>query len=172
GAAAVTSKVSSNCETNSDSSMRVISLKTSMSSSLLSFAIVGVPSLIGPAHACDARDAAGGGLGPASGWVVPRADQAAAVYWVSRRDSIVRTALDAGAEKTWAAWFSLAFIAPAALDSSTSRDSRSASLLMSPAVMGRPSMTPPLMTRFGLDLAKSRSPLLAATGSLSTNAMA
>src|SRR5699024_6083698 len=59
GAAAVTSKVSSNCETNSDSSMRVISLKTSMSSSLLSFAIVGVPSLIGPAHACDARDAAG-----------------------------------------------------------------------------------------------------------------
>ncbi|AGN18188.1 50S ribosomal protein L7/L12 [Corynebacterium glutamicum ZL-6] len=40
GAAAVTSKTSSNSLTNSESSMRVISLKASMSSSLVSLAMV------------------------------------------------------------------------------------------------------------------------------------
>ena len=43
GAAAVTSKVSSNSFTNSESSMSVISLKDSMSSAVLSFAMVAVP---------------------------------------------------------------------------------------------------------------------------------
>src|SRR5699024_6672161 len=38
--AAVTSKVSSNCFTNSESSIRVISLKASRSSSVLSFAMI------------------------------------------------------------------------------------------------------------------------------------
>jgi hypothetical protein len=40
GAAAVTPKVSSNCLTNSESSIRVISLKASRSSSVLSFAMM------------------------------------------------------------------------------------------------------------------------------------
>ncbi len=40
GAAAVTSKVSSNCYTNSESSMPVISFKASRSSSVLSFAMM------------------------------------------------------------------------------------------------------------------------------------
>src|SRR6185312_1967192 len=44
GAAAVTSKVSSNCFTNSESSISVISLNASSSSSVLSFAISGVLS--------------------------------------------------------------------------------------------------------------------------------
>src|SRR5690606_33804496 len=43
GAAAVTSKVSSNCFTNSESSMRVISLNASSSSSVLSFAMMWRP---------------------------------------------------------------------------------------------------------------------------------
>ena len=41
GAAAVTSKTSSNCFTNSDSSISVISLNASSSSSVLSFAMLG-----------------------------------------------------------------------------------------------------------------------------------
>ena len=41
GAAAVTSKVSSNCFRNSDSSISVISLNASSSSVLLSFAMMG-----------------------------------------------------------------------------------------------------------------------------------
>jgi large subunit ribosomal protein L7/L12 len=46
GAAAVTSKVSSNCFTNSESSISVISLNASSSSSVLSFAMSGVLSWI------------------------------------------------------------------------------------------------------------------------------
>ncbi|AHI19107.1 50S ribosomal protein L7/L12 [Corynebacterium casei LMG S-19264] len=46
GAAAVTSKTSSNSLTNSESSMRVISLNASMSSSLVSLAMVGILSLV------------------------------------------------------------------------------------------------------------------------------
>src|SRR5262245_18432471 len=45
GAAAVTPKVSSNCFTNSESSISVISLNASSSSSVLSFAMVAVPSV-------------------------------------------------------------------------------------------------------------------------------
>src|SRR5690606_21566472 len=48
GAAAVTPKVSSNCFTNSESSMRVISLNASSSSSVLSFAMVAFPFGTGP----------------------------------------------------------------------------------------------------------------------------
>ena len=46
GAAAVTPKVSSNCFTNSLSSRRVISLKASSSSSVLSFAMVAFLSVV------------------------------------------------------------------------------------------------------------------------------
>src|SRR6478672_2797012 len=56
-------------------------------------------------------------------------------------------------------------MAPASLARRTSRDSRSASFLISSAVSGLPSSTPPLMTRRGLALAKSRRPLAASTGS-------
>jgi hypothetical protein len=45
GAAAVTPKVSSNCFTNSESSISVISLNASRSSSVLSFAMVAILSL-------------------------------------------------------------------------------------------------------------------------------
>ena len=65
-----------------------------------------------------------------------------------------------------------AFIAPASLASRTSRDSRSASLVISSAVSSWPSSTPPLMTRTGCALAKSRRPLAASTGSPLTKAIA
>ena len=65
-----------------------------------------------------------------------------------------------------------AFIAPASLASRTSRDSRSASFLISSAESGLPSSTPPLMTRTGFARAKSRRPLAASTGSPLTNAIA
>src|SRR5207344_1776125 len=51
GAAAVTPKVSSNCLTNSLSSISVISLNASSSSSVLSFAMVAFPSVLGPVRA-------------------------------------------------------------------------------------------------------------------------
>src|ERR1700754_3362065 len=54
---------------------------------------------------------------------------------------------------------------PASLDSTTSRDSRSAIWLTSSAEIARPSKTPPLITRTGLALAKARRPLAASTGS-------
>src|SRR5699024_7988105 len=85
---------------------------------------------------------------------------------------MVRTALEAGAAKTNAAWLIFAFIAPAALARSTSRDSRSASFLTSSAASAAPSMTPPLMTSAGFALAKSRSPFAASTMSPWTNATA
>src|SRR3954454_7559171 len=61
---------------------------------------------------------------------------------------------------------------PASLASSTSRDSRSASLRTSSAVSGRPSRTPPLTTSSGWTFAKSRSPLATTTGSPVTKATA
>src|SRR6516165_1853128 len=63
-------------------------------------------------------------------------------------------------------------MAPASLASSTSRGSRSASLLTSAAVRGLPSSTPPLMTSSGFALAKSSRPLAACATSPSTNAIA
>src|SRR5690606_15217480 len=53
GAAAVTPKVSSNCFTNSESSMRVISLNASSSSSVLSFAMVALPFSSGPSSGAE-----------------------------------------------------------------------------------------------------------------------
>jgi len=85
---------------------------------------------------------------------------------------MVRTACDSGAAKRNTAFCSEAFMAPASLASRTSRDSRSASFLMSSAVMEAPSSTPPLITRNGLALAKSRRPLAASTGSPLTKAIA
>src|SRR5918996_6244679 len=63
-------------------------------------------------------------------------------------------------------------MAPASLASRTSRDSRSASFLISSADSTLPSRTPPLMTRFGLSLAKSRRPFADSTGSPVTKATA
>src|SRR6476620_1368954 len=63
-------------------------------------------------------------------------------------------------------------MAPASLARRTSRDSRSASFVISSGVRALPSRTPPLITRRGFALAKSRRPLAASTGSPSTNAMA
>src|SRR4029453_7142691 len=74
--------------------------------------------------------------------------------------------------KSEAACCGPAFIAPASFARSTSRDSRSASFLISSALSGLPSSTPPLMTRNGCALAKSRRPLAASTGSPLTNAIA
>ena len=65
-----------------------------------------------------------------------------------------------------------AFMAPASLASSTSRGSRSASLVISDGVSALPSSTPPLITSSGFALAKSRRPLAASTTSPSTNAIA
>ena len=56
-------------------------------------------------------------------------------------------------------------MAPAILASRTSRDSRSASLVISDGVRDLPSRYPPLMTSWGFALAKSRRPLAASTGS-------
>lgn len=63
-------------------------------------------------------------------------------------------------------------MAPASLASRTSRDSRSASFLNSSADSALPSRTPPLMTRLGLSLAKSRRPFADSTGSPVTKATA
>src|SRR3954452_11806613 len=63
-------------------------------------------------------------------------------------------------------------MAPASLASRTSRDSRSASFLISSADSALPSRTPPLMTRLGLSLAKSRRPFADSTGSPVTKATA
>src|SRR5712691_5577305 len=63
-------------------------------------------------------------------------------------------------------------MAPASLASSTSRGSRSASLMISDGVIALPSSTPPLITSSGCALAKSRRPLAASTTSPSTNATA
>src|SRR5689334_15462645 len=63
-------------------------------------------------------------------------------------------------------------MAPASLASRTSRDSRSASFVISSGDRALPSRTPPLITRRGFALAKSRRPLAASTGSPSTKAMA
>ena len=71
-----------------------------------------------------------------------------------------------------AALLRFAFIAPASLASSTSRDSRSASLPTSAADMACPSNTPPLMTSSGLVRAKSRRPFAASTTSPWTKASA
>src|SRR4051794_24494397 len=68
GAAAVTPKVSSNCFTNSESSISVISLNASSSSSVLSFAMVAVPSGWWPATCAGSRGFSGGGQ-PWSGFV-------------------------------------------------------------------------------------------------------
>ena len=65
-----------------------------------------------------------------------------------------------------------AFMAPASMASSTSRDSRSASRSISDGLIDLPSITPPLITRAGLTLAKSRSPLAASTTSPLTKAIA
>src|SRR6185437_14803185 len=65
-----------------------------------------------------------------------------------------------------------AFMAPASLASSTSRGSRSASLVISDGLIALPSSTPPLITSSGFALAKSRRPLAASTTSPSTNAIA
>src|SRR5690349_15464211 len=65
-----------------------------------------------------------------------------------------------------------AFMAPASMASSTSRDSRSASRSISDGLIDLPSITPPLITRAGLTLAKSRRPLAASTTSPLTNAIA
>src|SRR5204862_187301 len=62
--------------------------------------------------------------------------------------------------------------APAILASSTSRDSRSASFVSSAGESDLPSSTPPLITRCGWALAKSRRPLAASTGSPLTTAIA
>src|SRR3954470_6488092 len=68
GAAAVTPKVSSNCFTNSESSISVISLNASSSSSVLSFAMVAVPSGWWPAAYAGSLGFSGGGQ-PWSGFV-------------------------------------------------------------------------------------------------------
>src|SRR5262249_38050282 len=65
-----------------------------------------------------------------------------------------------------------AFMAPASIASSTSRDSRSASPSISAGVIALPSMIPPLTSSAGFALANSRSPLAASTTSPLTNAMA
>src|SRR6185437_583563 len=65
-----------------------------------------------------------------------------------------------------------AFMAPASIARSTSRDSRSASLLISDGVIDLPSMIPPLISSAGLALAKSRRPLAASTTSPLTKAIA
>src|SRR5690606_27892708 len=97
-------------------------------------------------------------------------------YWDSARLSASawarRTALDGSAWNTAAAWLCLALKAPASFERSTSRDSRSASLVISSGVIGLPSMTPPLITSCAFSLAKSRSPLAASTTSPLTKAMA
>ena len=63
-------------------------------------------------------------------------------------------------------------MAPASLASSTSRDSRPASLVISAGVRAFPSRTPPLITRNGFALAKSRRPFAVSTTSPVTNATA
>src|SRR5262249_35471798 len=90
----------------------------------------------------------------------------------SCRAATVRAALDSGAWNTAAALLRFAFIAPASFASSTSRDSRSASLVTSAAEIVRPSKTPPLITSSGLVRAKSRRLLAASTGSPETKASA
>ena len=65
-----------------------------------------------------------------------------------------------------------ALMPPASLASRTSRDSRSASFLISSADSALPSRTPPLMTRLGFSLAKSRRPFADSTGSPVTKATA
>ncbi len=57
---------------------------------------------------------------------------------------MTRAVCESGAANRDTADCSEAFIAPASLDSSTSRDSRSASLLISSAESSLPSITPPL----------------------------
>ena len=75
GAAAVTPKVSSNCFTNSLSSRRVISLKASSSSSVLSFAMVAFPSV------------SAGRTGARPGWwcLRPRLRRSRLGPWTGRR---------------------------------------------------------------------------------------
>src|SRR2546421_1051873 len=63
-------------------------------------------------------------------------------------------------------------MAPASMASSPSRDSSSASRAISDGLIGWPSITPPLITRAGLSLAKLRRPLAASTTSPLTNAIA
>ena len=70
-----------------------------------------------------------------------------------------------GAGNRTAALVSVPFMAPASLASSTSRDSRSASLLDLGGGEGRPSSNPPLMTSSGLAFARVAQPLAASTGS-------
>ena len=77
-----------------------------------------------------------------------------------------------GAWNVAAALLRFAFIAPASFASSTSRDSRSASLRTSSADIARPSNTPPLITSSGWVFANSRRPLAASTGSPETKASA
>ena len=64
------------------------------------------------------------------------------------------------------------FIAPASLDKRTSRDSRSASFMISAVVTALPSKMPPLITRNGFSLAKFLRLFAASIGSPLTKASA
>src|SRR5690606_2017145 len=91
---------------------------------------------------------------------------------LARSASASRAAFVSGAWNRAAAPDSDAFMAPASLLSRTSRDSRSASLVSSSGESARPSRYPPLTTRGGMSLAKSRRLLAASTGSPLTSARA
>ena len=95
---------------------------------------------------------------------------AASTCW--RRASTTRAVCDRGAANRLTAWLAEAFMAPASFDSSTSRDSRSASLAISAASSTRPESRPLRSTRALWALLKSRRPLAATTGSPLTKATA
>src|SRR5207344_1615603 len=115
---------------------------------------VGVwPVLAGPVPACPVAPSASASR---FAWSAP----ASLAIWTGSAASV-------------AAAFAIdAFTAPANIASSTSRDSSSASLSISAGLIDLPSITPPLITRAGLALAKSRSPLAASTTSPLTKAIA
>ena len=136
--------------------MRVISLNASSSSSVLSFAMVGGPSagMVGDgAGLVDGRRLRLGGYArlrcdvcfgaasvsaerPPESCREPSVLGTALLGLLGASASTVRAACDSGAWNSAAACDSDAFMAPASLASSTSRDSRSASFLISSADSG------------------------------------
>ena len=123
------------------------------------------------AAATGASSATGSATGSAGVPAPPRRTDGSSSA-LARSASTRRAVWASGAANSATAPDSDAFMAPASLASSTSRDSRSASFLISSAVRDLPSITPPLITRSGLALAKSRRPLAASTGSPLTKAIA
>ena len=149
GAAAVTSKVSSNCFTNSDSSISVISFERveQVVGAELRHGGVASSSYRIECVVCGAR------------YLGRRL--ALALFLQGRRqaDGLAQRRL----EQVAAALLRLAFIAPASLASSTSRDSRSASFVTSAAESGLPSKTPPLITSKRVRLSELAQALAAST---------